>query len=202
MLPFMHFKEESRFTSAIARFDELNGKDPNHLVVDGVGVPKELHDALAMTRWVETLYPQASEAVFLAARCQHLCRWEIPRTTYPEGKAGYHKWRNALKRFHSERSAEVLHECGYEPEIIDLVVTINQKKGLKDNEAVQQIEDALCLVFLECQFDGYLDKWDEDKMIRILQKTWAKMSDVGHAAALKLSYSDRGQRVIGRALAD
>lgn len=197
----MQFKEETRFQQTITAFDALNAEDPHTVEVDGEPVAKELHDALAMTRWIDRLYPDAGEAVQLAARCQHLCRWEVPRGSYPEGRAGYHRWRTDLKKRHAARSAEVLREKGYGPEMIEAVRVINLKEDLKSNPDVQQIEDALCLVFLENQFEGYIDQWDEDKIIRILRKTWLKMSGRGHEAALALSMSDRARDLIGRALA-
>jgi len=196
----MHFKEETRFRETIEAFDALNAQDPNTIEVDGQLMPKELHDALAMTRWVETLDPDANEAVHLAARCQHLCRWEVPRSSYPEGRVAYLKWRADLKKRHAETSAEMLREKGYESDLVDAVSTINLKQGLKSNSDVQQIEDALCLVFLENQLEGYLDKWEEDKIIRILQKTWGKMSPRGHQAALALKMSTRARAVVERAL--
>jgi hypothetical protein len=196
----VNFKEEKRFKDTIAAFDALNAQDPNTIEVEGRVMPKELYYALAMTRWVETLYLDASEAVYLAARCQHLCRWEVPRQSYPEGRAGYLKWRADLKKRHAEQSAKILQEHGYDATLIDAVSAINLKRGLQTNQNVQQIEDALCLVFLECQFDDYLDQWDEDKVVRILQKTWAKMSERGHAAALGLKLSKRAQALVERAL--
>ena len=196
----MNFKESARFRSAIEAFDALNAKDPNHVVLDGVAQPKELHDARAMTRWVDAMYPDGSEAVHLAARCQHLCRWEVPRASYPEGRAGYHRWRTYLKAFHADRSATVLQSVGYDAELLERVRAINLKEDLKGNPEVQQIEDALCLVFLETQFEGYLAQWDEAKVIRILQKTWAKMSERGHEAALGLQYSEKAKAVLGQAL--
>ncbi len=197
----MSFKNETRFKETIAAFDALNSKDPNTVDVSGEAVPKELHDALAMTRWIDTIYPEASEAVHLAARSQHLCRWEIPRADYPEGKAGYHRWRNTLKKHHSEKSAAILREQGYEEPMLEAVELIHLKKGIKTNPDVQQIEDALCLVFLECQFESYLDKWDEEKIIGILQKTWVKMSETGQGAALQLDLSDAAKSVLNKALA-
>ncbi len=196
----MTFKDNTRFLKTIEAFDSLNAQDPHSVKVDGEPTPKELHDALAMTRWIDALYPDASEAVHLAARCQHLCRWEVPRDSYPEGRGGYHKWRTDLKKLHADKSAEILSEHGYEPEMLEAVRTINLKEAIKSNPDVQQVEDALCLVFLECQFEGYLDKWAEDKIIRILQKTWAKMSECGHAAALNLPLSDRARGLVARAL--
>lgn len=198
----MNFKDHGRYQSAIAAFDDLNAQDPNTIEASGESQPKELHDALAMTRWIETLHPDANETVHLAARCQHLCRWEIPRADYPKGRAGYHKWRTDLKEFHADKSAAVMHEHGYDESMIELVRAINLKENLKSNSDVQKIEDALCLVFLETQFEGYLDKWEEDKIIRILQKTWTKMSESAHQAALKLTLSERALNLIQRALAE
>ncbi|MFP4069713.1 MAG: DUF4202 domain-containing protein [Opitutales bacterium] len=198
----MSFKSESRFQEAIRRFDALNAQDPNRVEVHGEPVPKELHDALAMTRWLEALHPEAGEAAHLAARCQHLCRWEVPRKSYPEGRAGYHRWRNDLKKRHAKKSAEVLRAVGYDEATIAQVGKINLKEGLRSDPAVQQIEDALCLVFLETQFEGYLDEWEEEKTLRILQKTWAKMSERAHPAALALELSPRARSLLERALAE
>ena len=197
----MHFREDIRYQETIAAFDALNGQDPHTVEVDEQPMPKELHDALAMTRWVEALYPKASEAVHLAARCQHLCRWEVPRSSYPEGRVSYLKWRADLKKRHAEQSAELLLGRGYGSEMIDAVAAINLKRGLKSNPDVQQIEDALCLVFLEKQLEGYLVKWEDDKIIRILKKTWGKMSERAHEAALNLQMSDHARSLVEQALA-
>ena len=196
----MHFKEDSRFQETIAAFDALNGQDPHTLEVDEQSIPKELHDALSMTAWIEALYPEASEAVHLAARCQHLCRWEVPRSSYPEGRVGYLKWRADLKKRHAAQSAKVLRERAYDSEMIDAVAAINLKQGLKSNPDVQQVEDALCLVFLEKQLEGYLGKWEDDKIIRILKKTWGKMSERGQEAALNLSMSAQARALVEQAL--
>jgi hypothetical protein len=113
---------------------------------------------------------------------------------------GYHKWRTDLKKRHATKAAEILYETGYGAETIEAVRVINLKEGIKSNADVQQIEDALCLVFLENQFESYLEQWDEDKIIRILQKTWTKMSERGHEAALTLKMSERAGALVGRAL--
>ena len=196
----MDFRNDERFQQAIAAFDALNAQDPNLLETGGKRVPKELHDAQAMTRWLDAMYPAAGEVAHLAARCQHLCRWEVPRSSYPEGRTAYLRWRIDLKTFHAERSAEVLRSVGYDDSVIDAVTAVNLKKGLKSNADVQMIEDALCLVFLELQFEGYLGKWEDDKIVGILKKTWGKMSEIGHAAALKLPLSEKALSLVGRAL--
>lgn len=192
--------QNNRLQTAIARFDELNTQDPNKITVEGVLIAKELYDAKAMSRWVEKLYPDANEGVKLAARCQHLCRWKIPRSSYPTGRNSYLKWRNDLKKFHADNSTAVLKEVGYENEIIDQVRVINLKKGLNNNPDVQAIEDALCMVFLETQLEGYLNKWDSEKVISILQKTWVKMSPRAKEAALGLTFSERAKGLVEQAL--
>src|SRR5260221_13458894 len=101
-----------RFQRAIERFDAANAQDPNRVVVEGGEHPKELRYAQRMTRWLERLEPQASEALRLAARSQHIRRWTIPRSAYPMDRAGYHRWRTDLARFHAETAGEILREVG------------------------------------------------------------------------------------------
>jgi len=192
--------EMNRFETAISRFDELNSKDPNKIIVNGDWMPKELHDAIAMSRWIDTLYPNASEAVRLAARCQHICRWEKPRSNYPEGRSAYLQWRNDLKKFHADLSEKILKALGYDNATIETVRTLNLKNGLHKNPEVQSIEDALCLVFLETQLESYISKWPEDKTVEILRKTWAKMSQTARDAALKLEFSQKAAKLIHQAL--
>jgi len=192
--------KQSRFEAAIAAFDALNAQDPNSVTNATEKIPKELHDARAMSRWIDTLYPNAPETVKLAARCQHLCRWEIPRSSYPEGRVAYLKWRNDLKCFHADKSEAVLKQLGYDAATVDAVRNINLKKGLGNDPGVQAVEDALCLVFLEFQFESYLGAWEEDKIIKILQKTWGKMSEHAREAALKLPFSPGAAGLIHQAL--
>lgn len=194
-------KTPNPYARATAEFDLMNAQDPNSINVNGKKVPFELFFAKKMSEWVFRLDPNASEALRLAARCQHLCRWEIPRSSYPEGRVGYLRWRKDLKTFHADKSAEVLRNMGYDQGIVDRVRSINLKKGLGKDFEIQVIEDALCLVFLEHQYDDLIAKTSEDKMIYILQKTWAKMSEKAHEFALELQYSEIGQRLIEKALA-
>ncbi|MEM6823370.1 MAG: DUF4202 family protein, partial [Verrucomicrobiota bacterium] len=97
------------FQKALDQFDKENANDPNLEVVEGKEVPHELLDAQRLFRWVEKLKPEASEALLLASRCQHICRWEILRSSYPEGRAGYLKWRQDLKLFHADRVKQFHH---------------------------------------------------------------------------------------------
>jgi hypothetical protein len=189
-----------RFQQAIRRFDEENARDPNAEVVDGVARPRELVYAERLTAWVEKLRPNAPEELRLAARCQHICRWMIPRDSYERTKAGYLRWRNELKKFHAQKAGEVLRAAGYEEEIIARVQALNLKKNFPQSEASRVLEDALCLVFLEYQLADLAAKSTEEQMINALRKSWAKMTEAGRAEALKLNYGKREAQLIERAL--
>jgi hypothetical protein len=189
-----------RFSEAWRRFDEANGEDPNHLVVEGVSHPQELLYAKRLTGWVVRLDPNASESLLLAARSQHICRWTIPRHTYEMTRAGYLRWRSDLKQFHAGKSAEILREVGYDEETISRVSNLNLKKLLGRDPDCQVLEDALCLVTLQYQLTDLIAKTEPAKMIEILRKTWKKMSPEAHAQALRLPFSETERRLIEEAL--
>jgi hypothetical protein len=193
-------KDDARFQSALRRFDEENSHDPNTQLVDGTPHPRELIYAQWLTDWVLKLCPQASEELRLAARCQHLCRWIIPRDSYPMTRPGYLKWREDLKRFHAQRAGEILAEVGYPEEVVRRVQELNLKKNFPNDAEGRVLEDALCLIFLEHQLSDLAAKTDDDKMITALQKSWKKMTPAAHAEALKLSYAPREKDLIERAL--
>jgi hypothetical protein len=192
-----HPRVNEKFQQAIARFDEENSRDPN----SENGRPRELLYAQRLTNWVLKLQPQASEILQLAARCQHICRWQSPRENYPMTRPGYLKWRADLKKFHAEKSGAILREVGYDDEIIRRVQELNLKKNFPADAEVRLLEDALCLVFLEFQFAALAAKSDDEKMINALKKSWAKMTEAARAEALKLNFGEREQQLIQRALA-
>lgn len=183
------------------RFDEENSQDPNSESVEGATRPRELVYAQWLTDWVLKLCPGASEELRLAARCQHLCRWKIPRHSYPMTRPGYLKWREDLKRFHAERAGEILRETGYPDSTIARVQELNLKKNFPNDPEGRVLEDALCLVFLERQLADLAAKTADDKVITALQKSWKKMTPNAHAEALKLPYGPREKALVERALA-
>ena len=185
---------------ALTRFDAANANDPNSIDINGTLRPKELVFAERLTEEVLALAPDASLPLLLAARCQHICRWEVPRSSQPTGRAGYLKWREGLKKFHAQKAGEILRELECPEDLITRVQELNQKKNLKTDPECQTLEDALCLVFLKYQFDDLIETTDEEKMVRIVQKTWAKMSEHGHATALRVNYSDKAQQILRQAL--
>jgi len=190
----------SKLEEAFALFDEYNRRAPEQVTHKGNSYPSEFFYAIKLHEWVTKLEPEASESLLLASRAQHIGRWEIARSTYPDGRAGYLKWRSDLSRFHASKAAEILETVGYDEETIDRVKQIILKQRIKADSDVQTMENALCLVFLQYQYDDLIEKMSEEKMVTILQKTWAKMSDPGRNVALGLDYSDEGKRLITLAL--
>jgi hypothetical protein len=189
-----------RFSEAWRRFDQENGRDPNLVVVEGVGHPQELLYAMRLTDWVLRLDPEASEPLLLGARSQHICRWTIPRTTYDMTRAGYLRWRADLKQFHAGKTAEILGEVGYDHETIGRVRELNLKKLLGRDPDCQILEDALCLVTLQYQLADLIAKTEPAKIVEILRKTWKKMSQAARDHALALTYSDAEKQLIEEAL--
>jgi hypothetical protein len=187
---------------AVERFDAMNARDPNPLVVDGVSRPRELVQAERLEAWVKKLAPDASVALRLAARCQHLCRWEIPRASYEEGRVGYLKWRKELARHHADLAAGVLGELGFTADTLAAVRRINLKQGLKNEADTQAMEDALCLAFLEHEFAEFAPKYEDAKVIDIVQKTWRKMSPRAHELALGLPFAPETLALVSRALSE
>ena len=192
--------DAARFDAALRRFDEQNAHDPNVETADGRAQPRELLYAQRLTDWVLRLCPNASETLRLAARCQHICRWEIPRHSYPMTRAGYLKWRAGLKQFHAQRAGEILRELGYNDDAVRRVQDLNLKKNFPNNPDGRVLEDALCLVFLQFQFAGLAAKTAEDKTINALQKSWQKMTEAARAEALKLNFGPREKALLERAL--
>jgi hypothetical protein len=189
-----------RFEQALRRFDEENARDPNVEVVDGVSQPRELLLARRLSEWVLKLCPDASEPLRLAARCQHLCRWTIPRASYPMDRPGYLRWRSDLKQFHARKAGEILGEVGYDEETIRRVQELNLKKNFPADPESRVLEDALCLVFLQHQFADLAARTAEDKVINALRKSWKKMTSAAQAEALKLSFAPREQSLLNKAL--
>jgi len=192
--------DSARFNAAIRRFDEENAGDPNVETVNGSPQPRELAYARWLANWVLKLQPDASEALRLAARCQHLCRWAIPRDSHPMTRVGYLQWRESLKKFHAQKAAEILRTIGYPEDTIRRVQELNLKKNFPHDAEGRVLEDALCLVFLEHQLADLASKTSDDKVINALQKSWQKMTPAAHAEAVKLPFAAREKALVDRAL--
>lgn len=192
--------DPQRFHAAIARFDAANAEDPHTEVCEGITYPKELLYAQRLTTWLERLAPDASEALRLAARCQHIRRWLIPRQRFPMNRHGYLRWRTTLGKFHAETAGDILREVGYEDALIHRVQSLLRKEDLKRDAEMQCLEDAICLVFLEHSFADFTRQHEAAKVTDIVRKTWKKMSPRGRDVACTLSLSDEAQRLLEVAL--
>lgn len=194
--------DNERFRAAIERFDIANASDPHRVLHEGREVAVEVLYARRMTDWLGKLYPCASEPLRLAARAQHLRRWEIPRDTYPMDRAGYHRWRAALYAFHADAAEEILRDVGYDEGVIARVRSLVKKERLKADGESQALEDVACLVFLENDLADFAPKHEAEKVIGILRRTWAKMSAKGREAAMALQMLPAVKALIDQALGE
>lgn len=177
-----------RFKNAMARIDAANAEDPNKEMFEGKEHPKELLYSERMTAWLHKFEPNASEALQLAARAQHICRWKTPRSEYPMNRKGYNDWRTTLAKFHGDTTAGIMKKAGYDDAMCERVRALLQKDRIKlEDPDGQTLEDVICLVFLAYYFIPFAPHYSEPKLISIVQKTWKKMSERGHAAALELA---------------
>ncbi len=195
---------DERFQRAVEAIDDANAGDPNVIDIDGEMRPKELVHAELMTEWVSHLRPEASEALLLAARAHHIRRWTVPRSDYPEGRAGYLRWRRHLHDLHAAEVGRILAHVGYDGDMIARVQALVAKRdqparGVSDDPETRVFEDALCLVFITTQFRSLAERLDDEKMVEVVRKTLRKMSPEGVTAALQLPLDARDRGVIERA---
>lgn len=183
-------KQPNKLACAMEKVDAANRADPNIELVDGQPLPKEYAYSQHMTRWLHELDPEPSERMQIACRAQHIERWTMPRRDFPEGRKAYYEWRQACGRMHGRRAAEIMAECGYPEAECERVETILTKRELLKDEDTQLLEDVACMVFLERYFADFYEQnadYDREKWLRIVRRTWGKMSPRGHQAALKLA---------------
>ena len=190
----------TRLTSTLAAFDAANLEDPNLELVDGRSVAKEWIYAQRMSAQLHKFCLAPSEALQLATRSQHICRWKIPRSDYPMDRSGYKKWRLDLAQLHGDIAGDIMATQGYDENMIARVKDLLLKRSLKRDDEVQALEDVVCLVFIEFYLEDFASKHDEEKLIDIIRKTWNKMSTKGHEAALQLPLSSAMLALVTKAL--
>lgn len=182
--------QTSRLQCALEAIDRANQADPNEERFGDESLPKEYAYSLHMTRWLFELEAEPSERMQIACRAQHIERWTMPRKDYAEGRKAYYQWRQACGRMHGRRAADIMADCGYPPEEFERVETILTKRELRQDADTQLLEDVACMVFLERYFAEFYEQkadYDREKWLRIVRRTWGKMSPRGHEAALKLA---------------
>jgi len=190
----------AKLQAALLAIDEINSQDPNKTFIDSKEQAKELLYGYYMTACLEKYWPNSDELLQIAVRAQHIKRWHLKRTEYEAGKAGYFKWRIAQGKFHAELTKTLMLEHGFNESEAEITAQILRKEKLKSNPNSQTLEDVACLVFLQYYFDEFAAKHSEEKIIRILQKTWAKMSDKAHDIALSLTLPEHLAALVKKAL--
>jgi hypothetical protein len=199
-------QQQALYNKAIALIDAANKEDPNLILVDGEDWPKELLYSERMSDMLQRFAPDADDAIKLAIRAQHIERWKSPRNAYPMDRIGYLTWRKDLYKIQANTAAELLHQAGYDDDVIERIRSSVAKKNIKGNPDTQLLEDVTDLVFLEHYIQAFVDKhpdYTEEKWIDIIQKTWHKMSDRAHAFALagKITLPEKLVSLVGKAVA-
>lgn len=195
--------ERDRLARALMAIDEANARDPvSEPDDDGQSRPRALLYGRRMSDQLERFEPEASVALRIATRAQHIERWTIPRSDYPMDRQGYHRWRRTLADFHAERTGEILAPLGYPLALIGRVQSLLRKENLNTDPETRTLEDVICLVFLQHYLVDFSRPHEESKVIGILQKTWGKMSPRGREAALELPLAPEVRRLVGKALAE
>lgn len=191
------------FLAVIAEIDDANAHDPRQDIVAGGPRPRELVYSERMSECLARLYPEASEALRIAARAQHICRWQIPRDKHPLGREGYNAWRSACRDHHATLASAIMRRHGYAESEIAQVTKIIRKEQLKRDPESQALENVVGVVFVHHYLDGFVadhEDYDDAKLADILRKTLRKMDPVGHAAALALPLPAATARLIAMAL--
>jgi hypothetical protein len=191
----------TQLQNVLNAIDTINEADTNVTVVDGISQPKELVYGRYMTACLEKYWPEADENLQIAVRAQHVKRWQLKRADFPIGKQGYLTWRKALGLFHAATAKAVMLAHGYSDLDAEATAVIIRKQNLKSSSNSQTLEDVACLVFLQYYFDEFAAKHKEDKIIRIVQLTWRKMSTKGQEIALSLNLPPHLAQLVGKALA-
>ena len=190
---------------AVSLIDAAHSLDPNKIAINNENLPYELHYANLCTHFLSLHTPSPSPLLSIACRAQHFRRWEVARSSYPEGKAGYFAWRTYLKKRQAEQVKEICLQCDFTEDEASCVAALIAKEDLRKGEGkgdpeAQVLEDVACLVFLKDQFDVFEKGHDEAKIIGILQKTWVKMGERGRELALEMEMSERAKEMVGKAL--
>jgi Domain of unknown function (DUF4202) len=180
-----------------AAIDAENADDPN--LIDGR--PRALVQGERASVWLARLVPDASLALEVAVRAHHVRRWTIARSSYPDGRAGYLRWRRDLKSVHAAALEELLPPRGAAASVVARAADLVAKRAPMTDADQQAFEDVVCLVFLETQYEALIDRLDDEKMIGVLRKTLPKMSAAAVALAASAELHPRGRELLERAAA-
>ncbi|MCP4449713.1 MAG: DUF4202 domain-containing protein [Myxococcales bacterium] len=95
---------------------------------------------------------------------------------------------------------EIMAEVGFSEAVCERVASrIGKQERTIDDES-QTLEDVACMVFLEFEFEAFAAKHERPKLIRIVQKTWKKISERARATALQLTFTEHLNGLVQEAL--
>lgn len=192
--------ETDVFDESVLALNAAHDQDPERRHHEGREQAVERVWCDTVAGWVERLTPDASVALRLAAHAQHLERWMDPRSDWPAGRAGYLRWRKSQQRRHAQRAEAILAAAGCGPALIERVQQLIRKERLTADPEAATLEDAACLTFLQLDLDAFAGRHERTDVLRILRKTWAKMSPGGREAALALQLPAGSAELIEEAL--
>ena len=187
--------------AAALAIDGANAMDPTVVVVRGQAQPLAMAHGRLAVEWVQRLLESPPDAVLLAARAHHLRRWEVPRSSYPAGRASYLRWRKDQKNRHARDIEAILRGVGYEPDVVEQVQALVRRTQLGSDVHAQVIEDAACLVFIETQLADMAERLDRDRLLEVIRKTASKMSQQGLALIEQLPIGNAERALLAEALA-
>lgn len=192
---------DDRLRRTLERIDEENSRDPNRTLYNGEQMPAAWVYGHRMSGWLFKLQAEPNPELQIAARAQHICRWEIPRETYPANRKGYLDWRVRMYDYHAEKTLAIMQELGWDEETSQYQVNFYlHKRCLATNRDVQYLEDCACLIFIEHELDAFMREHREQKVMRIVQKTWDKMTEQGHREVFNLPLSPAVQAMLDKML--
>ncbi len=190
----------SRLAAAAAAIDVANEQDPTRVTVRGESLPLALVHGRLAAEWVADLHPDADESWSVAARAHHLRRWEVPRTDYETGRAGYLRWKRDQRQRHARDVATLLGPLGYDGAEIERIKALVRRDQLATDPGAQAVEDAACLVFIETQLAEVATKLDRDHLVEVIRKTARKMSPAALAAVARIPLADVERDLLTTAL--
>lgn len=192
-----------RLVAALAAIDAANAADPSSVAVRSEVLPLALAHGRLADEWVLRLRAAEgpSEELRIAARAHHLRRWELARREFPEGRAGYHRWKAAQRARHASDVAALLEPLGYSDVAVARVQSLIRREHLATDAEAQALEDAACLVFIETQLAAVAERFDRDHLLDVVRKTARKMSAAGLAATADLPMGDVEREILAAALA-
>ena len=187
---------ELQYIKAVQLINCVHNQDPYSETIDGVDIKAELLYSQRMLDILQKVQPNASLELQLAAQCQHISRWSIPRTTFSMDKKGYYQWRAAIMEHQLSVTSSVLKQAEINEQSIEIVVDTLKNKADKTNINASIIEDTACLTFIKWYLVPFAGQFDPEKAKVILQKTANKMSERGLKLIPELQLSVEVHKVL------